>query len=699
MRVNHIASGILLLCVITCSLAVPLPAYAGYGQGDYYAQAYYQSTYYSQGTYYQQGSYYSGGITAGTQIYSTPGTYQFTVPTGVNAIRAFVIGGGGGGGGLDWGGGGGGGCGGGINGQAISVTPGQIFSITVGAGGIGGVNGGAGAAGGASVFNTVTASGGSYGGSGYYGYPNSRGPNGGSGGGSGGGGGGNPYPGFYAYPGSGGIAGGQTSSAGSGGMCTGSGWSVSPSTYIKNLSYTVGSGGYEPAGVYAYCGGGGGGGVSINGSTVGGDTGYAPTSGTYGPTCLPNGGNGYGAGGGGAYGQHGPAGGGTGAPGAVYIEWSPAPTCSVTFDSNPAFYGTGTTLRWTSEYAGNGFTINNAGPVTPNTSGSFPVSPGITTNYTGTVWNPVGVSATCPATLTVSAPTAPTATITSSRGATMNIGQSSTITATFSSASGDPVTHDNIDGAAGNATGWIGGLGADTNPTTPKSITFTPSTAGTYTFSARAQTSYYSSWTTYNSVTVTVSAPCTLGATTLQSGDSATFYSSQVAPSGQLCSAVSQSRTCTNGVLSGSASYQYASCTCAPLYSCSGSNITYTNSSCSVSTTATCVSPNYCSPGITTCVSPIPVFNAGTGTTGHLQVKPQIVPKNGTAKVLWNVSNVTGCSVVGTNGQTWNTINGSNTTLPITQQTTFTLACTPYSGQTFTSETQAVNVVPTFQEQ
>ena len=289
-------------------------------------------------------------------------------------------------------------------------------------------------------------------------------------------------------------------------------------------------------------------------------------------------------------------------------------------------------------------------------------------------------------------PSTPTATITSSRGATMQLGQSSTITAAFTAAGGDSITHDNIDSPVGT------GLGADTNPGT-KTYTFTPSSAGTYTFYARAQTSYYTSWTTYGTVTVTVQAPCTLNGTTIQSGQSATFYSSQTAPSGQLCSAIAQTRTCTDGTLSGSSSYQYSSCTCAPIYSCSGNNVTYTDNSCATSAVTSCVSPNYCSPGTPTCVSPVPVFNAGTGTTGHLQVRPQIVPKNGTASVLWNVSNVSSCSVTGSNGQSWTAISGSNATLPITQQTTFTLACTPYAGQSFTSETQVVNLVPTFQEQ
>ena len=366
-------------------------------------------------------------------------------------------------------------------------------------------------------------------------------------------------------------------------------------------------------------------------------------------------------------------------------------SCSVTLTPSAVNSGANATLSWSSSNADTWTYIANVGYLSGSGS-SFTVSRSATTDYSCYAQGSGGSNGWHAYTLTVTPPAAPTASITSSLGSTIQVGQSSTITATFTSTSGDAITHDNIDSPLGT------GVGPDTNPGT-KTYTFTPSTAGTYTFYARAQTSYYSSWTTYNSITVTVQAPCTLNGTTLQSGDSATFYTQQVAPTGQLCSAVSQSRTCTNGVLSGSASYQYSSCTCAPLYSCSGNNVTYTNASCSTATTAVCTAPNYCSPGITTCVSPVPVFNASSNTTGHLQVKPQIVPLSGTATVLWNVSNVSGCTVTGSNGQTWSTLSGANTTLPISQQTTFTLACTPYSGQTFTPETQRVNVVPRFQEQ
>ena len=70
-------------------------------------------------------------------VFLSPGTSNWTVPSGVYQIYAEVWGGGGGGTGTDGGAGGGGGYAAGY----FAVTPGQAISITVGAGGIGGTRG------------------------------------------------------------------------------------------------------------------------------------------------------------------------------------------------------------------------------------------------------------------------------------------------------------------------------------------------------------------------------------------------------------------------------------------------------------------------------------------------------------------------------------------------------------------------------
>lgn len=103
-----------------------------------------------------------------TKVFSTPGTTQWTVPPCVTSITVKVWGGGGGGGGTSsrqtntdeeactQGGGGGGG---GFSMRTYSVTPGEVYTIVVGAGGMGGVgtNGNAaagnGGTGGTSTFS------------------------------------------------------------------------------------------------------------------------------------------------------------------------------------------------------------------------------------------------------------------------------------------------------------------------------------------------------------------------------------------------------------------------------------------------------------------------------------------------------------------------------------------------------------------
>ena len=70
------------------------------------------------------------------QTFTTVGTTTYTIPAGVYSIQALLVGGGGGGGG-GWEGGGGGG-GGVLYVPFISVQPGQVFTVSVGAAGTGG---------------------------------------------------------------------------------------------------------------------------------------------------------------------------------------------------------------------------------------------------------------------------------------------------------------------------------------------------------------------------------------------------------------------------------------------------------------------------------------------------------------------------------------------------------------------------------
>lgn len=72
----------------------------------------------------------------------------------------------------------------------------------------------------------------------------------------------------------------------------------------------------------------------------------------------------------------------------------------------------------------------------------------------------------------------------------------------------------------------------------------------------------------YNRASCLDTLSCTLDGTTLVHASSTLFYSVQTVPYGSTCSSVSQTRTCTNNSLSGSETYKYARCSVAPPTSC-----------------------------------------------------------------------------------------------------------------------------------
>ncbi|GAB4512556.1 MAG: hypothetical protein Tsb0026_16580 [Sulfuricaulis sp.] len=98
----------------------------------------------------------------GSQSFTTVGPVSFTVPAGVYSLKITMAGGGGGGGGGnnwgDWGSGGGGG--GGYSQSAMAVTPGQVITGSVGAGGPAGGYSSSGGNGQSSAFGALTATGG-----------------------------------------------------------------------------------------------------------------------------------------------------------------------------------------------------------------------------------------------------------------------------------------------------------------------------------------------------------------------------------------------------------------------------------------------------------------------------------------------------------------------------------------------------------
>ena len=109
------------------------------------------------------------------------------------------------------------------------------------------------------------------------------------------------------------------------------------------------------------------------------------------------------------------------------------------------------------------------------------------------------------------------------------------------------------------------------------------------------------------------------------------------------------------------------------------------------------ICPNGCSG--TTCNDPDEVLTASS----TLQVIPSLVRKGQTTRVYWDSRNVSSCSVSGTNGDSWGTkfsgLSGKET-LPITEQTIYTLSCTalPNASPPSITATKTVNVIPVFEE-
>jgi len=167
------------------------------------------------------------------------------------------------------------------------------------------------------------------------------------------------------------------------------------------------------------------------------------------------------------------------------------------------------------------------------------------------------------------------------------------------------------------------------------------------------------------------------------------------------------------------ASSTYGTCSAGTVYSCTNPDSsgiyrtivqTVTNGSCAQTVTNTsCTAPQFCTPGVSTCVTPPPTDSPTGSLTGHLTAKPNLVPYNATTTIYWGLVNVNSCTVTANDGTSWTgtfsatsscptKYNGGCQTLPITQQTTFTLTCTDFNSQPY-KETATVNVLPQFQEQ
>lgn len=83
----------------------------------------------------------------------------------------------------------------------------------------------------------------------------------------------------------------------------------------------------------------------------------------------------------------------------------------------------------------------------------------------------------------------------------------------------------------------------------------------------------------YNRARCVDNAACALDGTTVTHAASTTFYSARTVGFGTTCSSVAQVRTCTNASLSGGATFKYASCAVAPPSSCTLDGTTLTTGS------------------------------------------------------------------------------------------------------------------------
>ena len=277
----------------------------------------------------QQFSIAYTGVQSGEQIYDVPGSYTFTVPSGVTQLSVVLIGAGGGGNvstkspdGFS----GGGGAGGGLAWANFSTSPGQTYTVEVGAGGAGGTiagsnnaaNGGrsaisdsnrntliAATGGNRGSYNSIGLSLGGFGTSTAFAYGGGTGGRGGGGANGNAGGGGGGAAGYSGNGGQGTTYNGNISTSGSGGGGGGAGGvNGEPSSLYGSR--------YQGGGVGLYGEGTSGAGVSSN--NLGGFPGSVDVWNGVGQSPS------YGGGGSGAEDDSGNSG-AAGQPGAVRIVW------------------------------------------------------------------------------------------------------------------------------------------------------------------------------------------------------------------------------------------------------------------------------------------------------------------------------------------------------------------------------------------
>ena len=290
----------------------------------------------------------SSNNTAATQLPVFTTSTRPTPTTSTVQVEYLVIGGGGGGGNFDGGGGGAGGYLTNYNGTPISITTSNLYTVTVGEGGVGGqknvITSGVGDN---SIFDTIISYGGGGGAS-----DNNTGPS--SDGGSGGGaaGGSNPTIGLASPPGQGYNGGNSSGNAGGGGGGASEAGNTDGHGHGGDgLSNSI----TGTATFYA----GGGGGDYRSGGYPGGDGGGAAGSGS-----LPsNDGTPNTGGGGGAIGGTTSYQGGSGGSGIVILRYPTSSSLNITTTGSLVYTestdGSDTVLQFTEGSGNFGFAANN----------------------------------------------------------------------------------------------------------------------------------------------------------------------------------------------------------------------------------------------------------------------------------------------------------------------------------------------------
>ena len=450
-------------------------------------------------------------------------------------------------------------------------------------------------------------------------------------------------------------ASGQTVDNNSGSHCGGGGGSAPSGGSGGAGQCGTGSNGSVPG-----AGGGGAGydyGGYWNGGGGGGSGGY--TTKTYAAGELTTGAGitavvGYGGTGG-----WGNATGGTGATGQVTITWSSAtPSCSVLAEANPLTYGNSTSLSWTSANA-TSFYITNIGYVAANATSSTLVGPLSSTAYNGTAIGSGGTT-NCDYTLTVNAPS----NCALPWGGTLNHGSSVTAYQASTVPYGSSCVSESRSCANGVLSGSYTNQSCAVGPTC--SLSVNPGSV------VQGQSATLS-WSSINATSCTGDNFNTSGAP----AGNVSVSPSQTTTYTASCSGVGGTTQCTG---SGGGTGQSLPVSCTPSWSCVGGGnqtIRQTNADCSTVDLTTCVSPQFCTAGSSTCVNPV--------VTGSISASPRLVPSGGAAKITWTTSDAVSCTVTGSNGDSWSGVSsaaascthngGACVSSPITEFVSYTLTC------------------------